>query len=256
MEGLNSGFLSVVMLINIWGRSLLSPLSFKLLAQDPGMSVSGFAPEAARGGQLRIAAFTHGYLQSMFIGRHRDAHRKSFVQVCAKIFRHADADLLCCSEVGDFRQGFTREDIAEVLPDLCQAFGKPMSHSWIDNYAALWTCGAADERNGGASQPARVTLVDCQNYKLSVEPGADAAITAFDVVTPTGERYLVVVGNMHIVCTAKMFRTPHSRKMAVKRLGGAIAHACLRARDPCGARHRREQQPHLSPGHECSSERH
>ena len=141
------------------------------------------------------------------------------MRVCAKIFRHADADLLCCSEVGDFRQGFSREDIAEVLPQLCQAFGKRLSHSWIDNRAALWACGAADERTGGASQPARVTLVDCQNYKLSVEREVDAAITAFDVVTPTGERYLVVVGNMHIVCTTNMFRTPHSRKMAVKRLG-------------------------------------
>ena len=55
-----------MMLINIWGRTLLSPLSFKLLAQDPGVSVSGFAPEAARGGQLRIAAFTHVILHQAF----------------------------------------------------------------------------------------------------------------------------------------------------------------------------------------------
>ena len=45
----------------------------------------------------------------------------------------------------------------------------------------------------------------------------DAAITAFDVMTPAGEKYLVVVGNMHIVCASRP-PSNRQRQLAVQRL--------------------------------------
>ena len=143
-----------------------------------------------------------------------------------------------------------------MLHHLCVGFGRDMiGHSVIDNHVALWDFGAASQGSGNSSQPARVTLLGCQNYTMSVGPEVDAAITAFDVVTPAGERYHVVVGNMHIVTGIKPFKHP-SASTGCEASGGALAHARLRARDPCGARHHREQQSHFSPGHEGSSERH
>ena len=56
--------------------------------------------------------------------------------------------------------------------------------------------------------------------------GVYAAITEFQVDLPTGDRYALVVGNMHIVCGREHPPTPVQRKVAVKQLAAELLTHC------------------------------
>ena len=101
--------------------------------------------------------------------------------MCAKVVDEGDCDLFFASEVGGF---------------LIKPFGHHVCHSEIANYLALWGFG-------GASQPARVSMHGAaEKHVLPIGRQVDAAITRFDVETRGSGKCHVVVGNMHIVCSA------------------------------------------------------